>query len=83
MPKTDGEIKIFNKFGELVRTYTEEQSDEEMDYKEKASIFAEKNGYSIGEPPAVLADPTAPTDPELLGSSEEVAKPKGKGKGKK
>lgn len=83
MSKTDGEIKIFNKFGELVRTYTEEQSDEEMDYKEKASIFAEKNGYSIGEPPTELADPTAPTSPELIGSGEQVEKQKGKGKGKK
>ena len=34
----------------MVRTFTEDQSDERADYAEKASEFALKNGYTVGKP---------------------------------
>lgn len=40
-------IKIYNTFGELVRTYTADESDERADYTEKADEFLKKHpGYT-------------------------------------
>lgn len=71
-------IKIFGKNGELIRVYSEAESDENGDYKEKAKMFAEKNGYSIGKAPKV----EEAEEPEALGT-EEVEKPAAKPKKKK
>ena len=84
-------IKVYNG-SELVRTFTEAESDERADYKDKAVEFAKKNGYSIGKEgkevkeevlggAEELQTQVAPTEPKAP-VAPKVAKPKATGKKK-
>lgn len=80
-------IEVFNKQGQLDRTFNEDQSDDNADFAEKAKEYAEKKGFTLNKPGNVLepADPMSVPQADLgagLGAGEETVKPKGKGKGK-